>query len=87
MLSKNCCLQRYDPCKYSVQPCDNPSLQQVQILKEHLFKTESKIQAGLGRYTWQSMNIKQFCDKCLLVNVKNWNVSHSLALIVHIPAH
>lgn len=43
------------------------SLRQIQILKEHLFKTESKIQAGLGRYTWQSMNIKQFCKKCLLV--------------------
>ncbi|KAJ6635868.1 Dynein axonemal heavy chain 10 [Pseudolycoriella hygida] len=45
---------------------------EIQILKEHLFKTESKIQAGLGRYTWQSMNIKQFCDKCLL-HIKSVN--------------
>lgn len=38
---------------------------ELQFLREHLYSVEAKIQAGLGRYTWQSLNIKEYTDKCL----------------------
>lgn len=38
---------------------------ELQFLREHLYSVEAKIQAGLGRYTWQSLNIKEYTEKCL----------------------
>lgn len=38
---------------------------ELQFLREHLYCVEAKIQAGLGRYTWQSLNIKEYTEKCL----------------------
>lgn len=40
---------------------------QLYFLREHLYEAESKIQAGLGRYTWQSLNIKEYCERCEMV--------------------
>lgn len=40
---------------------------QVHFLREHLYKVESIIQAGLGRYTWQALNIRNFAKKCQAV--------------------
>lgn len=33
-------------------------------MRDKLYETESTIQAGLGRYTWQTLNIKEFCESC-----------------------
>lgn len=41
------------------------SSSELQFLREHLYAVESKIQAGLGRYTWQSLNILDYTSKCL----------------------
>lgn len=38
------------------------------FLKEHLYQAETKIQAGLGHYTWQSLNIREYCEKCQSVS-------------------
>lgn len=38
--------------------------QQIQFLREILYETESMIQVGLGRYTWQTLNVKFFCMSC-----------------------
>uniref|UniRef100_A0A336KIK9 CSON011062 protein n=1 Tax=Culicoides sonorensis TaxID=179676 RepID=A0A336KIK9_CULSO len=40
------------------------SVAEVHFLREHLYKVESIIQAGLGRYTWQALNIRNFAKKC-----------------------
>jgi dynein heavy chain len=37
---------------------------QIHFLRDKLYETESTIQAGLGRYTWQTLNIKTFCESC-----------------------
>lgn len=37
---------------------------QIHFLRDKLYETESTIQAGLGRYTWQTLNIKCFCESC-----------------------
>ena len=37
---------------------------QIHFLRDKLYETESSIQAGLGRYTWQTLNIKCFCESC-----------------------
>jgi dynein heavy chain, axonemal len=37
---------------------------QIHFLRDKLYETESYIQAGLGRYTWQTLNIKCFCESC-----------------------
>lgn len=39
------------------------------FLKEHLYQAEMKIQAGLGHYTWQSLNIRDYCAKCQSVGI------------------
>lgn len=41
-----------------------PTLLQIHFLRDNLYETESTIQAGLGRYTWQTLNIKSFCEAC-----------------------
>lgn len=38
--------------------------QQIHFLRDKLYEVESTIQAGLGRYTWQTLNIKTFCETC-----------------------
>lgn len=40
---------------------------QLYFLRDHLYEAELKIQAGLGRYTWQSLNIKEYCQRCQTV--------------------
>lgn len=40
------------------------TLLQIHFLRDKLYETESRIQAGLGRYTWQTLNIKCFCESC-----------------------
>lgn len=40
------------------------TLLQIHFLRDKLYETESTIQAGLGRYTWQTLNIKCFCESC-----------------------
>lgn len=40
------------------------TLLQIHFLRDKLYETESRIQAGLGRYTWQTLNIKSFCESC-----------------------
>ena len=40
------------------------TLLQIHFLRDKLYETESTIQAGLGRYTWQTLNIKSFCEQC-----------------------
>lgn len=37
---------------------------QIHFLRDKLYEAESTIQAGLGRYTWQTLNIKTFCESC-----------------------
>jgi dynein heavy chain, axonemal len=37
---------------------------QIHFLRDKLYETESSVQAGLGRYTWQTLNIKCFCESC-----------------------
>lgn len=34
----------------------------MDFLRDHLYETELAIQAGLGRYTWQSFNIQKYCE-------------------------
>ncbi|XP_055373636.1 dynein axonemal heavy chain 10 [Condylostylus longicornis] len=41
---------------------ENLSLSEVDLLRDHLYEIEKAIQAGVGRYTWQSFNIKKFCN-------------------------
>lgn len=31
-------------------------------MRDHLYETEVAIQVGVGRYTWQSFNIKKYCE-------------------------
>lgn len=31
-------------------------------MRDHLYETEVAIQVGVGRYTWQSFNIKKYCS-------------------------
>lgn len=50
---------------------------QVHFLREHLYKVESIIQAGLGRYTWQALNIRNFAKKCQAVIFFFFLCSHS----------
>lgn len=55
-------------------------------MREHLYEAESKIQAGLGRYTWQSLNIKEYCDRCeivrnRLVAQESWAKVHIISSI------
>lgn len=38
--------------------------QQIHFLRDKLYETESVIQMGLGRYTWQTLNIKSYCATC-----------------------
>lgn len=33
-------------------------------MRDKLYETESRIQAGLGRISWQTLNIKEFCESC-----------------------
>jgi dynein heavy chain len=40
------------------------NLKQIHFLRDKLYEAESTIQAGLGRYTWQTLNIKMFCESC-----------------------
>lgn len=40
------------------------TLLQIHFLRDKLYETESRIQAGLGRLTWQTLNIKSFCESC-----------------------
>ncbi|XP_058981464.1 dynein axonemal heavy chain 10-like [Musca domestica] len=41
---------------------DKLSLSEVNFLRDHLYETEVAIQVGVGRYTWQSFNIKKYCE-------------------------
>lgn len=34
------------------------------MLRDKLYEAESIIQVGLGRYTWQTLDIKSFCETC-----------------------
>ncbi|KAL7022048.1 hypothetical protein ACKWTF_012111 [Chironomus riparius] len=47
------------------------SSSEIHFLRDKLYEVESTIQAGLGRYTWQTLNIKTFCKtcQCLLKNL------------------
>ncbi|XP_055846772.1 dynein axonemal heavy chain 10 isoform X2 [Episyrphus balteatus] len=38
------------------------SLSEVDFLRDHLYEIEVVIQAGVGRYTWQSFNIQKFAS-------------------------
>lgn len=42
----------------------NLSLGEIYFLKDTIYKVETVMQAGLGRYTWQSFNITGYCEKC-----------------------
>lgn len=33
-------------------------------MRDKLYEAESIIQVGLGRYTWQTLDIKSFCESC-----------------------
>lgn len=48
---------------------------QLFFLKDHLYHAEMKIQGGLGHYTWQSLNIREFCDYCMGVS-DSFEISH-----------
>ncbi|XP_055585528.1 dynein axonemal heavy chain 10-like [Uranotaenia lowii] len=37
---------------------------EIHFLRIHLYEVETIIQAGLGRFTWQSFNIAEFCNRC-----------------------
>ncbi|CRL07346.1 CLUMA_CG020322, isoform A [Clunio marinus] len=39
-------------------------MRKIHFLRDKLYDAESTIQAGLGRYTWQTLNIQHFCEKC-----------------------
>lgn len=43
------------------------SITKLYFLQEYLYRVECRIQAGLGRYTWQSLNITEYCGNCDLV--------------------
>lgn len=36
----------------------------MHFLRDILYDVELKIQAGLSRYTWQSLNIPEYCQTC-----------------------
>ncbi|XP_037827971.1 dynein heavy chain 10, axonemal-like, partial [Lucilia sericata] len=38
------------------------SLSEVNFLRDHLYETEVAIQVGVGRYAWQSFNIRKYCS-------------------------
>lgn len=42
----------------------NLSIGEINFLKDTIYKVETLMQAGLGRYTWQSFNITKYCEKC-----------------------
>uniref|UniRef100_A0A182IR22 AAA+ ATPase domain-containing protein n=1 Tax=Anopheles atroparvus TaxID=41427 RepID=A0A182IR22_ANOAO len=42
----------------------NLSTPEVHFLRSHLYEVETVIQAGLGRFTWQSFNIQTYAEKC-----------------------
>ncbi|XP_058060896.1 dynein axonemal heavy chain 10 [Anopheles bellator] len=42
----------------------NLTMPEVHFLRSHLYEVETIIQAGLGRFTWQSFNIKAYAEKC-----------------------
>uniref|UniRef100_A0A6E8V0M9 Dynein heavy chain 10, axonemal n=1 Tax=Anopheles coluzzii TaxID=1518534 RepID=A0A6E8V0M9_ANOCL len=42
----------------------NLSTPEVHFLRSHLYEVETIIQAGLGRFTWQSFNIGAYAEKC-----------------------
>lgn len=42
---------------------------ELYFLKEHLYQAEVNIQAGLGHYTWKSLNIRDYCEKCNSVSL------------------
>uniref|UniRef100_A0A182NRZ8 AAA+ ATPase domain-containing protein n=1 Tax=Anopheles dirus TaxID=7168 RepID=A0A182NRZ8_9DIPT len=42
----------------------NLSTPEVYFLRSHLYEVETIIQAGLGRFTWQSFNIATYAEKC-----------------------
>ncbi|XP_053669700.1 dynein axonemal heavy chain 10 [Anopheles nili] len=42
----------------------NLSTPEVHFLRSHLYEVETIIQAGLGRFTWQSFNIEAYANKC-----------------------
>ncbi|XP_055618804.1 dynein axonemal heavy chain 10 isoform X2 [Toxorhynchites rutilus septentrionalis] len=37
---------------------------EIHFLRGHLYEVETIIQAGLGRFKWQSFNIKAYCERC-----------------------
>lgn len=37
---------------------------QIHFLRDKLYETESTIQSGLGRLTWQTLNIRSYCESC-----------------------
>ncbi|XP_052562272.1 dynein axonemal heavy chain 10 isoform X4 [Culex pipiens pallens] len=37
---------------------------EIHFLRGHLYEVETIIQAGLGRFTWQSFNIQSYCERC-----------------------
>ncbi|XP_058811885.1 dynein axonemal heavy chain 10 isoform X1 [Topomyia yanbarensis] len=37
---------------------------EIHFLRGHLYEVETIIQAGLGRFTWQSFNIQAYCERC-----------------------
>ncbi|XP_062558011.1 dynein axonemal heavy chain 10 isoform X2 [Armigeres subalbatus] len=37
---------------------------EIHFLRGHLYEVETIIQAGLGRFTWQSFNITVYCERC-----------------------
>lgn len=42
---------------------------QIHFLRELLNQVETVIQSGLGRLTWQTFNIKSYCQKCDAVSI------------------
>ncbi|XP_050088792.1 dynein axonemal heavy chain 10 [Anopheles aquasalis] len=40
------------------------STPEIYFLRGHLYEVETIIQAGLGRFTWQSFNISNYAEKC-----------------------
>ena len=34
----------------------------MDFLRDHLYETELAIQAGVGRFTWQSFNVIKYCE-------------------------
>lgn len=50
--------------KAIIETLNEATLLQIHFLRDKLYEAESTIQAGLGRYTWQTLNIKCFCEAC-----------------------